>query len=73
MAILGGVAVGRLRSTRTGLLVALLGTLPLVAWFVYDRGESSDRQFLLISLVVPSVSGGLLVAGRLWAQGRPTG
>lgn len=47
------------RSVRRALLTAALGTLPLVAWFLYGVGVegSSDPVFIGLSLVVPSVAG----------------
>ena len=58
VALLASLFVAR-RSMLWACLTACLGTLPLVAWFVYavTIPKSSDPVFLFLSLIVPAAAG----------------
>lgn len=62
LALLASLVASRF-SVRAALWIALLGTLPLVAWFAYavPVDGSSDPQFLVVSLIVPAAAGTALL------------
>ena len=65
-ALLASLFIAR-RSMLWACLTALLGALPLVAWFVYAVAvpKSSDPVFLFLSLVVPTAAGlGAMLTAR---------
>ena len=66
VALLASLFVAR-RSMLGACLTACIGTLPLVAWFIYavTIPKSSDRVFLCLSLIIPTAAGlGAILTAR---------